>query len=242
MVMRFIPGGSFLMGNANADAPERETPQHEVALSPFWIDQTEVTNAQYRLCVEAGACPAPVVRTAYDSSTRASHPVTYINWEDASAYCDWLAQQTGWDVHLPTEAQWEKAASWDSLTRTKRRYPWGDAEPDRTLLNFEDSYLNRTTVVSSYPEGASPYGVLDMAGNVWEWVADWYDTDYYGTSSASLPDPSGPAQGSQRSVRGGSYGYGAAETRTTFRNLSDPQKAKGADLGFRCAVSGERLP
>ncbi len=240
--MRFVPSGLFLMGSSDPDVTEREKPQFEVTLGPFWIDQTEVTNAQYRLCVEASACSAPVVRTAFDDPAKADHPVAYVNWEEARTYCAWLATQSGWDVHLPTEAQWEKAAAWDSATQSKRRYPWGDTQPDRTLLNFNSSNLNRTTPVGSYPKGASPYGAQDCAGNVWEWVADWYDKDYYQKARPPALDPIGPNKGKERVTRGGSYGYGAAESRATFRNFANPDKARGGDLGFRCAVSGERLP
>lgn len=242
MVMSFVPGGSFLMGAGDdPDAAAHEKPQHQVTLSPFWMDQTEVTNSQYRLCVEAGACTAPVISMAYDDPSRADYPVAYVKWQQASDYCQWLAQTTQWDAHLPTEAQWEKAASWDPITGTKRRYPWGNEDPNPTLLNFADSGMNRPTTVGSYPGGASAYGILDMAGNVWEWVADWYDKDYYKTPN--LPaDPTGPAKGKERVMRGGSYEYGAREARTTHRDVGDPDKASGPGLGFRCAVSGERLP
>jgi len=242
MVMHFIPGGSFLMG-ANEDdtlAFPHEKPQHEVILSPFWIDETEVTNAQYRRCVEAQACDPPSNTDAYDDPARANHPVVYVTWEKASAYCQWLAEETGWDVHLPTEAQWEKAASWNPVSATKQRYPWGDDPPDPALLNYIDSGLASTAAVGSYPEGASPYGVLDMAGNVWEWVGDWYGSNYYAASG--LPsDPTGPAYGTQRVMRGGSYGFGERQTRTTHRDAGS-SKASGNGLGFRCAVSQERLP
>lgn len=242
MVMRFVPAGSFLMGAADdPDAAGHEKPQHAVTLSAFWIDQTEVTNAQYRRCVEAGDCAPPVIRKFFDDPTQDNHPVVYVKWEQANAYCRWLAKQTGWDVHLPSEAQWEKAASWDPLTETKRRYPWGNDAPDPQWLNYEGSGLNRTVAVGRYPQGASAYGALDMAGNVWEWVADWYDKDYYKTPH--LPaDPTGPKTGKQRIMRGGSYEFGAREVRVTHRDVGDPTKASGPGLGFRCAVSGERLP
>ncbi|HHN93338.1 MAG TPA: hypothetical protein ENK17_01085, partial [Anaerolineae bacterium] len=169
------------------------------------------------------------------------HPVVYVTWEQADAYCRWLASATGWDVRLPTEAQWEKAASWDPAAGVKRRYPWGDEEPDDSRLNYLGSRLGRTTPVGSYPAGASPYGLMDMAGNVWEWVADWYSRDYYSRADRP-PDPAGPDQGTQKVMRGGSYGYGSAYARVTNREVGDPAKAKGAGLGFRCAVVGERLP
>jgi len=240
MTMHFVPGGPFLMGTDDDPlAYPHEKPQHQVTLGPFWIDETEVTNDQYRLCVEAGACEPPIKRTAYDDPDQADHPVVYVTWEQADAYCRWLAEETGWDVHLPTEAQWEKAASWDPATGTKRRYPWGDEDPDPARLNYNGSGLGRTAPVGSYPAGASPYGALDMAGNVWEWVADWYGQDYYSTPDLP-PDPPGPLQGTQRVIRGGSYGFGARQARTTHRDAASPQ-ASGGGLGFRCAVSASDL-
>ncbi len=248
MAMRFVPGGPFLMGASDdPDALLREQPQHQVSLSPFWMDETEVSNDQYRLCVEAGVCTEPANYatddvTAYDDLAKGGHPVVFVTWTQAGAYCEWLAAETGWDVRLPSEAQWEKAASWEPDDGPKRRYPWGDEDPDETYLNYLGSGLARTAVVGSYPEGASPYGVLDVAGNVWEWVGDWYDADYYDVPD--LPsDPSGPAEGTNKIMRGGSYGYGAQQARTTHREVAgDFERAKSDALGFRCAVNAERLP
>jgi len=115
MTVHFVPGGPFLMGSPE-DAPDalvHEWPQHRVDLAPFWLDQTEVTNAQYRLCVEAEACQSPVAGTFFDDEAYADHPVVYVTWDQASTYCAWLADETGWPVALPSEAQWEKAAAWD---------------------------------------------------------------------------------------------------------------------------------
>jgi serine/threonine-protein kinase len=241
MRMRFVPGGAFLMGAGDdPDARPHEEPQHEVTLSPFWIDETEVTNRQYDLCVEDEACTEPASPRTYDDPQRTDHPVVFVNWEQARDYCQWIAAETGWDAHLPTEAQWEKAAAWDPSAGTHRRYPWGDQEPDEALLNYLGSGLNRTTPAGSYPEGASAYGALDMAGNVWEWVADWYDADTYEIRDRPT-DPTGPTDGRQRVMRGGSYGFGSFQARTTHRDAANPEGAKGAGLGFRCAVTGERL-
>ncbi|MBN1177578.1 MAG: SUMF1/EgtB/PvdO family nonheme iron enzyme [Anaerolineae bacterium] len=240
MTMHFVPAGPFTMGSAADDAYPHEQPAHTVTLSAFWIDETEVTTDQYRLCVEAGGCAVPNSRTAYDDPAYANHPMVYVTWEQADAYCLWLAGETGWPVHLPTEAQWEKAASWDAATGAKHLYPWGDAAPTADLLNYLGSGLNRTTVTGNYPAGASPYGALDMAGNVWEWVADWYGANYYAASEQAV-DPQGPASGSQRVMRGGSYGFGAFQARTTHRDAGGAG-AKGGGLGFRCAVDGEQLP
>lgn len=239
MVMRFVPAGAFLMGADDEEAFPHEKPQHEITLSPFWIDETEVTNAQYRRCVKANICPSPKATTAYDDPEMSNHPVVYVTWEQADAYCRWLAIETGWSVHLPTEAQWEKAASWNPFDESKRLYPWGDDPLDPTLLNYIDSGLAHTAPVGDYPQGASPYGVQDMAGNVWEWVADWYAPEYYSLPNPP-PDPTGPTDGTQRVMRGGSYGYGERQARTTNRDAAGAQ-ASGNGLGFRCVVDGERL-
>lgn len=246
MVMRFVPAGAFLMGASESDKEARghEKPQHEVTLSAFWIDQTEVSTDQYKLCVAAGACDAPYTRTAYDNPANGNHPMVLISWEEAAAYCQWVGQQTGWDTHLPTEAQWEKAASWDPATNSKRLYPWGE-ELDDTLVAIG----GRTVTVGSYSNGASAYGALNMAGNVWEWVNDWYDDEYYKTKDLP-PDPPGPENGQNRVLRGGSFdswGKNDRELRSTHREIGAPasvtnRPAKGPNLGFRCAVSGERLP
>lgn len=219
-----------------SDDERRERPQHEVTLSSFWIDETEVTNAQYRLCVEAGVCTPPGEAKDYDDAERANHPVVYVSWEQADTYCRWLADEVDWDVHLPTEAQWEMAASWEPSGGVKRRYPWGEEKPDLDWLNFKESDLGHTASVGSYPQGASPYGVLDMAGNVWERVADWYSESYYSTPDLPL-DPPGPDRGSKRVIRGGGYRSNEGEVRTTYRREAKPQDSK-EDIGFRCAVSG----
>ncbi len=240
MAMRFVPEGSFLMGTDDTEeAYPQERPQHTVILSAYWIDETEVTNARYQLCVEAEACEPPSIRTYYDNPARADHPVVYVTWEKAGAYCSWLADETGWDVHLPTEAQWEKAASWEPVAGVKYRFPWGDDDADPALLNYQGSGLGRTTSVGSYPLGASPYGALDMAGNAWEWVSDWYAYAYYDEAEGAV-DPLGPATGTHHVMRGGSYGYDDHKARTTHRDAGTT-RASGAGLSFRCAVSGESL-
>jgi serine/threonine-protein kinase len=242
MTLHFVPGGSFLMGSPqdDADAQPHEWPQHTVDLSPFWLDQTEVTNDQYRLCVEAEACLPPVLGKFFDDPAYGDHPVVYVRWKQAKSYCDWLAKETNWPVALPTEAQWEKAAAWDPQAQSHRLYPWGDQPPTTDLANLSASGLNKTTPVGSYPDGASFYGPLDLAGNVWEWVADWYDQDYYARPDLPL-DPPGPASGSQHVMRGGSFGFDAAKARTAHRTAGGAQ-ANGVGLGFRCAVNTAELP
>ncbi|MBN2390608.1 MAG: SUMF1/EgtB/PvdO family nonheme iron enzyme [Anaerolineae bacterium] len=250
MTMHFVPGGTFLMGAAEDDelASEDEQPQHEVTFNAFWMDETEVTTDQYKLCVAAEACTEPITRDQYDAVNKGNYPMVLISWEQAAGYCAWVADVTGWDARLPTEAGWEKAASWDPVTASKRRYPWGD-EYDRTRIPIG----NRPVAVGSYPNNASAYGILDLAGNVFEWTGDWYDKDYY--SVTDLPsDPTGPESGIYRVMRGGagapiekSVEY---EVRTTYRTFGKPESAvvgderpaKSATLGFRCVVIGEQLP
>ena len=164
MVLVYVPAGEFRMGSAGSDsqAQDNEKPQHTVYLDAFWMDRTEVTNALYALCVKAGACQPPLSvnyswrESYYGNSQYDGYPVVYVSWKDAAAYCEWAGR---W---LPTEAEWEKAARGTD----GRLYPWGNAEPDANRLNFNGNVDARA--VGSYPSGASPYGALDMAGNVWE--------------------------------------------------------------------------
>jgi len=170
MVMVHVPAGTFQMGSSESDpnAEGDEFPQHSVTLDALWIDRTEVTNAQYRRCVEAGACQAPTKcdwgSPNYGEDKKANHPVLCVDWHGAAAYCEWAGGR------LPTEAEWEYAARGpDSFI-----YPWGNDLPDATLLNYAEN-VGDTSQVGSYSDGASWCGALDMAGNLWEWVADWYD-------------------------------------------------------------------
>jgi formylglycine-generating enzyme required for sulfatase activity len=244
-VMVHVPAGTFWMGSdeGDSDAYDDERPQHEVRLNAFWIDRTEVTNAQYRRCVSEGACDPPrgsssYTRDSYYGVTEFDdHPVIYVDWEQANAYCTWAGKR------LPTEAEWEKAARGTD----KRIYPWGN-EFDGSLANFcdvncgfdhnadewDDGYTD-TAPVGNYPGNASPYGALDMAGNVWEWVADWHAGDYYATS----PDrnPQGPDSGEWRVLRGGSWLDLQGGVRAAARDLGGPSGSSD-DLGFRCARSG----
>jgi formylglycine-generating enzyme required for sulfatase activity len=170
MILLFVPAGEFRMGSEDGGSDEK--PVHKVYLDSFWIDQTEVTNAMYAKCVSDGECIQPSGLTYYNDSHYSNHPVIYVSWNDAVAYCSWT------DRRLPTEAEWEKAASWDELKRAKYVYPWG-FEFDCKKGNFLDRISNCdvfpiTSPVGSYSTGASPYGVLDMAGNVWEWVSNLY--------------------------------------------------------------------
>jgi formylglycine-generating enzyme required for sulfatase activity len=217
--MVLVPGGEFLMGTDDPDADADERPAARVFVGPFWIDRVEVTNARYRRCVEAGACTAPL-GGLLDEPSRAEHPVVVVSWRQAVAYCGWAGKR------LPTEAEWEKAARGVD----GRRYPWGDRfDPSRANAG----YTAGTAAAGSFPAGASPSGVLDMAGNVWEW-----------TSSLYRPYPYDPADGREdpgargaRVNRGGSWYHGAPYARTTYRATADHVYRRIGDLGFRCAAS-----
>jgi len=225
MVMVFIPAGDFIMGSSESDpeADDDERPQHIVYLDEFWIDQTEVTNAKYQLCATSNHCTPPMHSPRFNDAKYADHPVKGVTWSQAEAYCFWAGRR------LPTEAEWEKAAR----GADGRIYPWGGDIPQKNLLNF-DRLSGDTTPVGSFLGGASPYGVLDMAGNVWEWVADWYDPDYYINSPAE--NPQGPAgSGNLRVIRGGAWGAGRRAVRAANRFWAYPNRN---DLdGFRCALS-----
>jgi formylglycine-generating enzyme required for sulfatase activity len=216
-----VPAGTFFMGcepARDAQCEGDEQPGRMVDLTAFEIDVTEVTQAAWAACVADGACPLPA--GDYQPDAQPDHPVVYVTWEAAAAHCAWAGKR------LPTEAEWEKAARGSD----GRLYPWGDAKPDCWRANT--SVCDETPApVAFYPDGASPFGVHDMAGNVMEWVADWYDPEYYVTAGSE--DPTGPSTGTFRGKRGGSY-YGDGETvRSSNRVLGFPVGL--ANLGLRCA-------
>jgi serine/threonine-protein kinase len=223
MVMVYVPAGEFLMGSSDADgqAWDSEKPQHTVYLDAYWIDRTEVTNIQYRKCVEAGACREP---ECWDEDNYApDQPVVCVSWDDAQDYAAWAGGR------LPTEAEWEKAARGTD----GRIYPWGNSAPNCDKVNYSDC-IGRPAVVGSCLLGASPYGALDMAGNVWEWVADWYDEGYYARSPAR--NPQGPDSGDYRVVRGGAFDYVAWNVRCACRVRFNPD-LRFRNGGFRLVAS-----
>ena len=229
MKLLYVPAGNFLMGSTDADtnAQPEEKPQHTVYLDAFWIDQTDVTNKLYALCVSDGICTPPsntsyLDRPSYYGNFQFdNYPVVYVTWDDATAYCKWAGRQ------LPSEAQWEKAARGTD----GRIYPWGNQAPDDTLLNWH-VIAGDTTAVGSYPKGASPYGALDMAGNVWQWVNDWYSDTYYQSSPAS--NPLGPVSGQYRVYRGGAPYTLNLDIRSAIRGANKPTLSYYS-IGFRCS-------
>ncbi|MCB0106099.1 MAG: SUMF1/EgtB/PvdO family nonheme iron enzyme, partial [Caldilineaceae bacterium] len=182
-----------------------------------------VTNAQYARAVSEGACTPPQNRR-WDNPQFALQPVTDVTWHQAQAYTRWVGGR------LPTEAEWEKAARGTD----GRKYPWGNDEPTPELCNYYGSGLGTWTDVGSYPKGASPYGVLDMAGNVYDWTADWYDKSYYKGSAPR--NPTGPAEGTARTLRGGSWDDSGSYVRCAPRGGSYPDNDFD-DFGFRVIFS-----
>jgi sulfatase modifying factor 1 len=251
-----IPAGDFLMGSDPAmddKANDDEKPQHRVYLPDFYIGKVPVTNAQFETFLKASGHQTTAeiegsgwgwTGSKWDRvkganwrhpagpktgiAQKADHPVVQVSWDDAVAFCRWLSEATGQEFRLPTEAEWEKAAR-----GTKGRlYPWGNEPPDKTRCNFE---LRDTVPVGKYPPGATPdFGVLDLAGNVWEWCSDWYDADYYTNSPEDSPP--GPEEGQVRALRGGSWYFLLRFVRAAVRGWYSPD-LRDAYLGFRCACS-----
>ena len=230
-----------------------ETPRHRVVLGAYYIDRYEVTNGlfeqfikitRYRTTADADGHSwiwqqkdgrsqwLKVTRTSWrkprgpESEAQANHPVVHVSWKDADAYCRWASKR------LPTEAEWEKAAR----GTYERRYPWGQ-DWNASRANGEMS-VEATTTVGAYPEGTSPYLADDMAGNVWEWTADWSDERYYEASPNQ--DPQGPSSGKRKVLRGGSWHQDQAFLRSAFRNSNQPEN-HADNLGFRCAVSAPQV-
>lgn len=230
-----VPASEFLMGNqrptglwksvfSNGTSSD-ELPQHVITLDEYFIGKFPVTVTQFAAFLEA---------TDYDWEATIdvekwqNHPVTPVSWHDAIAFCEWVNQQTGVKVRLPTEAEWEKAARGTD----GRVYPWGNELPDSMRCNFKH-FVGDTTPVGQYsPLGDSPYGCADMAGNVLEWVADWYDANYY-TRSPNR-NPTGSDSGTERVLRGGAWDGAASEIRVSHRDAGNPE-LQYEGVGFRCA-------
>jgi len=260
--MVFVPAGEFLMGSEDSDAYIDEDPEHLVYLDAYWIYKYEVSNAQFfEFVVDTGFTTDAqdqgwsyvIENGALDQSSGAywaaptgfgsdivgmeNYPVTQISWNDAYAYCEWAGGR------LPTEAEWEKAARGESGLK----FPWGDSGGTASNANYcdtncefewkdrdsnQDDGYEQTAPVGSYPGGVSPYGALDMAGNVWEWVADWYDETYYNTQT-NWNNPTGPESGTARVLRGGSWDVVERSLRASVRSQAYPEVAFTSS-GFRC--------
>lgn len=245
-VLVFVPSGEFLMVSSAEDNPNlwgSEYPPHDIFLNDFWIYQTEVTNSMYQLCVEDGSCNPPQnsgseTRASYYGNQQFSdYPVIQVTWIQANNYCEWAGGR------LPSEAEWEKAARGTD----GRLFPWGNDDPTGSMLNLCDENCPRiewrelgiddgypdTAPVGSFPQGISPYGAYDMAGNVWEWVADWYLVNYY--SQSPVDNPQGPTSGTEKVMRGGSWinNFGGAFNVVRYK---EETSAALNSLGFRCVV------
>jgi formylglycine-generating enzyme required for sulfatase activity len=253
MPMMLAPAGTFFMGSPEGDynAGPDELPLHEVTLSAFYIDKYEINVAQFaafltelggyeRLCGSFD-CGLPRTRAGFTSyvieeegdgprryvalAGFENYPANHVSWYGAAAYCQWAGGR------LPTEAEWEYAARGTD----GRLYPWGDERPNPFLAVFNSENFEDLKPVDALPDGASPFGALAMAGSMWEWVADWYDEDYYGVSPAE--NPTGPNAGSEKVARGGAWPNNnlADRVRTTNRAANPPDFVSSA-VGFRCVV------
>jgi len=222
------------MGSTQYD---NEKPIHAVTLDAFYMDIYEVTNARYTECVTAGVCSAPPESVSdarisyYGNAQFADYPVIYVSWDDANAYCTWRG------ARLPTEAEWEYAAH-DGLDG--KLYPWGNESPlcQKGAVNGakfdDDASCNDTDTEPIGSFAPNGYGLYDMAGNVWEWVADWYDESYYQNSPAE--NPTGPESGEARALRGGSWNYLVDNLRLSYRVGFAPSIGY-SDFSFRCSRS-----
>jgi formylglycine-generating enzyme required for sulfatase activity/tetratricopeptide (TPR) repeat protein len=227
VVMINVPAGTFTMGNDDANSYDR--PVHSVYLDAYVIDKYEVTNKLYKDCVDAGVC-IPLVWLSSDTRSDYygnlefdEYPVVNVDWNMAKTYCEWRG------ARLPTEAEWEKAARGTD----GRIYPWGNDAPNKNLLNFNQEVGN-STKTGSYEAGRSFYGAYDMAGNVMEWVNDWYGETYYRNSP--LSNPLGPDSGQYRVLRGGSWAHLGSDVRSAYRERYNPSSPNYL-VGFRCACS-----
>ncbi len=245
-----VPAGAFKMGDNFGDGMPRERPVHTVELDAFYIAKFETTNADWRrfrddpgyddpkFWPDGRVAPRDLIPYWTQPQNHGggapgaagendSYPVLGVNWDSATAYCNWLSAKTGKKYRLPTEAEWEKAARGSD----QRKFPWGN-EINHSRANYVDSQKFDTGMkVGSFPTGASPYGAMDMAGNVMEWCADWYSKDYYSVSPRK--NPKGPATGAYRVVRGGSFYLEAVDLRSYSRSAAWPSLQALRMLGFR---------
>lgn len=227
-----VPAGEFWMGSDENDQTARadEKPKHRVYLDEYWIGKYPVTNRQYAWFINETNHKKPEHwNNEQIPFNKEDHPVVFVSWYDAERFSKWLNQKCNKSFKLPSEAQWEKAAR----GKDGRRHPWGNESPQKNLLNYNMN-VGDTTPVSSYPQGASPYGVMDMAGNVWEWVWDWYENEYYKRLISN--NPKGPKIGEFRVARGGSWFYVEFGIRSTLRYWVTPSLMR-YNFGFRIVIS-----
>jgi sulfatase modifying factor 1 len=215
--MVFVPGEKYNMGAADGDPDEK--PVHEVSIDSFYIDEHEVTIAQYKKFMDATGHQKPFYWQP--ELDHPDDPVVGVSWQDAAAYAVWAGKR------LPTEAEWGYAARGGGM---QGKYPWGDT-PDMRCANFNSFGI--LPVKSLKPNG---YGIYDMIGNVWEWCADWYDSAYY--ASSPVQNPLGPVLGTYKVIRGGAWYCDANEARITNRFFALPDN-KSYNIGFRCAQSAQ---
>jgi len=217
-----VPGGAFVMGDGGKD-----NPVHEVTVGDVWMHQTEVTNRMYGLCVAIGECSPPSVEDnpTFSDPLYANRPVVGVTYDQAAKYCKTF------EMRLPTEAEWEKAASWDPETQEKYVYPWGDGQPTCGLENA-GVCEGKTTDITEHPDGASPYLAVEMAGNAYEWAADWFVASL---GAEAVENPLGPELGTKRSVRSAGYSTPFYNTAVARRWSALPTEHR-EDLGFRCVT------
>ncbi|MCP5054376.1 MAG: formylglycine-generating enzyme family protein [bacterium] len=224
ITMVYIPPGKFTMGSNNK---YDDVLAHSVELDGYWLGKYEVTFDQYDIyCKETGK-EKPGNWGWWRRVKRGNRPVMDVSWYHAADYCKWLSNKAGISFKLPTEAQWEKAARGTD----GRKYPWGEQEPNKNLTNFNED-INKASPVGSYPQGTSPYGLLDMAGNVWEWCRDWYAPFSYFNTRIAQRNPTGPVDGAYRIIRGGSFLDKGWRLRCFERNYTDPSY-QNTDVSFR---------
>jgi formylglycine-generating enzyme required for sulfatase activity len=222
MSMAVVPSGEFIMGSLSGAANEQ--PQHLVYVDTFFMDKYEVSVGEYAKFLEATSLEAPHDWTIMNQPQHEKRPVVNIDWADAATYCKWVGKR------LPTEAEWEKAARGTD----GRIYPWGNEPPTRLRASFVKEKWNEYAAfapVGTLEDGKSPYGIYDMAGNVWEWVSDWYGRDYY--KNGPLQNPKGPSSGEFKVIRGGSSYY-EVDLRSASRLFNSPSHPS-IYYGFRCA-------
>jgi len=231
--MVLVPAGEFTMGSNEGSSHDK--PEHKVFLDAYYMDMYEVTVGHYAKFLEATGMNPPPMWTTMDQPAYQNHPVVNVDWQDANNYCRWAGKR------LPTEAEWEKAARGTD----GRIYPWGNDPPDPRRANYGKEKWNKHAALlpaGQLKDGKSPYGIYDLAGNVWEWVSDWYDPDYYPTSPSR--NPQGPESGKYKVLRGGSWDFAPEDLRSSRRDLNIPSSTdydspayQNFNSGFRCATN-----